>query len=112
MTLKSPKVLHRELAARCNEMLKRTEWRNYLRDALTRTLRMRRETISLLFTDFEMFRDDVREVKERAVNRLDEMFEMFKKTARKGVSGSILRKTLRRPAVSYTGLLWRRMRNS
>ena len=83
MTLKSPKVLHRELAARCNEMLKRTEWRNYLRDALTRTLRMRRETISLLFTDFEMFRDDVREVKERAVNRLDEMFEMFKKNCEK-----------------------------
>jgi iron-sulfur cluster protein len=83
MTLKSPKVLHRELAARCNEMLKRTEWRNYLRDALTRTLRLRRETISLLFTDFEMFRDDVREVKERAVNRLDEMFEMFKKNCEK-----------------------------
>ena len=83
MALKNPKELHRELAARCEKVLSKTEWRNYLRDALTRTLKIRRETISLLFTDFEAFRDQVREVKERSIDRLDEVFETFKKNCEK-----------------------------
>ncbi|MEM2555998.1 MAG: hypothetical protein QXD31_04030, partial [Candidatus Caldarchaeum sp.] len=60
MALESMQKIHQMLSDKTAELLKRKDWRNYLRDALTRTLKARKETINVLIPEFEQFRASVR----------------------------------------------------
>ncbi|MEM4281351.1 MAG: LUD domain-containing protein [Candidatus Caldarchaeum sp.] len=83
MALKDAEKTHQLLIEKTAGILQKKEWRNYLRDALTRTLNARKETINLLIPDFEDFRNSVRSVRERAVENLEDLIERFKLNSEK-----------------------------
>lgn len=78
MALESMQKIHQMLSDKTAELLKRKDWRNYLRDALTRTLKARKETINVLIPEFEQFRASVRSIRERAVENLEQLYERFR----------------------------------
>ncbi len=83
MAVKNFKQIHQQLEENVARVLKRKEWRKYLRSALVRTLKARKETIESMIPDFESFREVVRAIRERAIEKNDELFETFKKNCEK-----------------------------
>ncbi|MEM1948756.1 MAG: LUD domain-containing protein [Candidatus Caldarchaeum sp.] len=77
MDVKKAEEINRQLSEKVAAILAKTDWRAYFRDALTRTLEKRRKTISEMFTDFDAFRHEVREIRERSIAHLDELLNRF-----------------------------------
>lgn len=75
--------INRELSEEVASVLSRRDWRAYLRDALFRTLDKRKKTIVETIPDFEKFRHEVREVRERSVEKIDELLRKFKANCEK-----------------------------
>lgn len=77
MAVKKAHQIYLELSEKVAAVLPKTDWRNYLRDALFRTLQKRKQTISEMMPDFEKFRHDVREIKEKAIENIDDLLQRF-----------------------------------